>query len=397
MTRGPEMVIALMAVLKAGGAYVPLDPEYPSERLALMMKDSEAQVLLLQEQVLPQLPPFAGLVVKLDSQWAEIVRESAANPHSQVVQENLAYVIYTSGSTGKPKGTMIRHRSPAALVRWAQGVFSPEELAGVLASTSICFDLSIFEIFVPLSGGGAVIVAENALSLGEMPNREQVTLINTVPSSMRELVRGRSVPNSVRTINLAGEALPGNLVRNIYTATHVERIFNLYGPTEDTTYSTYALLDRSKTNESVPIGSPVANTHVYILNEWLRPAPLGAIGELYLAGEGLARGYLNRPDLTADRFVPNPFSVTGGERMYRTGDNARYLPDGKLEFFGRTDQQIKLRGYRVELGEIETALMSCDGVASAVVIVREDRPGEKRLTGYVVANSEVKLDPAELR
>jgi amino acid adenylation domain-containing protein/non-ribosomal peptide synthase protein (TIGR01720 family) len=397
VTRGPEMVIALMAVLKAGGAYVPLDPEYPSERLALMMKDSEAQVLLLQEQVLPQLPPFAGLVVKLDSQWAEIVRESAANPHSQVVQENLAYVIYTSGSTGKPKGTMIRHRSPAALVRWAQGVFSPEELAGVLASTSICFDLSIFEIFVPLSGGGAVIVAENALSLGEMPNREQVTLINTVPSSMRELVRGRSVPNSVRTINLAGEALPGNLVRNIYTATHVERIFNLYGPTEDTTYSTYALLDRSKTNESVPIGSPVASTHVYILNEWLRPAPLGAIGELYLAGEGLARGYLNRPDLTADRFVPNPFSVTGGERMYRTGDNARYLPDGKLEFFGRTDQQIKLRGYRVELGEIETALMSCDGVASAVVIVREDRPGEKRLTGYVVANSEVKLDPAELR
>src|SRR5579864_3370205 len=397
VTRGLDMVVALLAVLKAGGAYVPLDSDYPSERLALMMKDSEASVLLVQEHLLPELPAFGGRVVKVDSQWTEIALENSNNLHVQVDAGNLAYVIYTSGSTGTPKGTMIRHRSAAVLLGWAQSVFFPEELAGVLASTSICFDLSIFEIFVPLSCGGTVIMAENALSLGELPNRGQVTLINTVPSSMRELVRTRSVPDSVRTINLAGETLPGDLVRDIYGTTRVQRVFNLYGPTEDTTYSTYALLDRSNTNASVPIGRPIANTQVYILNEWMVPAPVGVIGELYLAGEGLARGYLNRSDLSAERFVPNPFSITGGERMYRTGDNARYLPDGKLEFFGRTDQQVKLHGYRVELGEVEAALSRCDGVAQAVVIVREDRPGEKRLAGYLVANPEMELHSVEIR
>ena len=397
VTRNLDLVVAVMAVLKAGGAYVPLDPNYPAERVALMLNDSEAQALLVEEHLLEQLPPFSGKVVKVDGQWNEIALESTENPHSKVTPDNLAYVIYTSGSTGKPKGAMIRHRSPVVLVSWAQNVFSPEEMAGVLASTSICFDLSIFEFFIPLSCGGAVLMAENALSLGEMVNRDRVTLLNTVPSSMRELVRTRSVPDSVRVVNLAGEALPADLVRDIYESTHVTRVFNLYGPTEDTTYSTYALLERNASRWSVPIGRPVANTQVYILNEWMKPATLGAIGELYLAGEGLARGYLNRSDLTAERFLPNPFSITAGERMYRTGDTARYLPDGMLEFFGRTDQQIKLRGYRVELGEIEAALRRCEGVARAVVIVREDRKGDRRLAGYVVANPGVKLDPAELR
>ena len=397
ITRGLDMVVAVMAVLKAGGAYVPLDPNYPAERVALMLNDSEAQVLLAQEHLLEQLPSFTGRVVKIDSQWNEIARESTENPYSQVTADNLAYVIYTSGSTGKPKGAMIRHRSPAILVNWAQDVFSQEELAGVLASTSICFDLSIFEIFVPLSCGGAVLVAENALALGEMPNRDQVKLINTVPSSMRELVRTRSVPDSVHVVNLAGEALPADLVRDLYESTQVRRVFNLYGPTEDTTYSTWAFLERDATRWSVPIGRPLANTQVYILNEWMKPAPLGAIGELYLAGEGLARGYLNRSDLTAERFLPNPFSSAAGERMYRTGDTVRYLPDGTLEFFGRTDQQIKLRGYRVELGEIEAALRRCEGVALAVVVVREDRPGDRRLAGYVVASPETKLNTAALR
>lgn len=398
ISRGLDLVVAVLAVLKAGGAYVPLEPDYPSERLALMMKDSEALALLTQEQLLPQLSAFGGTVVTVDSQWAEIAQESTQNLNSQVVPDNLAYVIYTSGSTGKPKGAMIRHRSPAVLVRWALSVFLPEELAGVLASTSICFDLSIFEIFVSLSCGGSVIVVENALSLlGETQNRDQVTLINTVPSSMRELVRSRSVPESVRTINLAGEALTEDLVRDIYSTTCAQRVFNLYGPTEDTTYSTYAWLARSKTRGSMPIGSPIANTQVYILNEWLKPAPLGTAGELYLAGEGLARGYLGRSDLTAERFLPNPFSTTQGERMYRTGDSARYLPDGKLEFCGRADQQVKLRGYRIELGEIESALTRCDGVAQAVVMVREDRPGERRLAGYLVANPGATLNTAELR
>ena len=273
-------------------------------------------------------------------------------------------MLFTSGSTGRPKGVAIEHRNVAAFVYWAQQVFTLRELAGVLLSTSICFDLSVFETFVPLSVGGKVIVVENALFLPSLAFRDEVTLINTVPSAIAELLRMGGVPESVATVNLAGEALPDALVEEIYATTKAERVYNLYGPTEDTTYSTFTLVRRGST---VTIGKPVANSQAYILDKEGKPVPIGVPGELFLAGEGLARGYYGRSDLTSERFIANPYSDGSNSRMYRTGDLARYLPDGNIDYLGRVDHQVKLRGFRIELGEIETVLLQHPDLARVVV------------------------------
>jgi amino acid adenylation domain-containing protein len=395
--RSLEMVVGLLGILKAGAAYVPLDPAYPRERLAYMLKDTQAPVLLTQRRLRDQLPSYAGRVMDLDGTWASLGQQGSEKPASKLNPENLAYVIYTSGSTGKPKGTGIEHRSAATLLHWAHETFAAEDLAGVLAATSICFDLSIFEIFVPLSWGGTVIVAENAMQLPQLRWAEKVTLLNTVPSAIAELLRMEGVPAGVRVVNLAGEALTRPLVEKIYQKTAVRQVFNLYGPTEDTTYSTCALLAPGD-SRVVEIGRPIANTRTYVLDERMKLAPVGVAGTLYLAGEGLARGYLGRGDLTAERFVPNPFSESGGERFYATGDLVRYREDGSLEFLGRVDHQVKVRGYRIELGEIEVALLEHPGVEQAVVVAREDGLGGKRLIGYVAGkNSVAELNVSELR
>ena len=267
-----------------------------------------------------------------------------------------------------------------ALVAWARDVFTSDEIAGVLASTSICFDLSVFELFVPLSWGGKVILADNALALPGLPAAREVTLINTVPSAMRELLRIHGLPASVQVVNLAGEPLATALVDQIYRDTAVQKVYDLYGPTETTTYSTFIL---RQPGEPPSIGKPLANEQVYILDQQMQPAPVGVPGDLYIGGAGLARGYLNRPDLTAERFLAHPFQA--GARIYKTGDIARWRDDGNLVFLGRSDHQVKIRGFRIELGEIEAAIKSHAGVADAVVIAREDRPGEKRLAAYIVA------------
>ncbi len=386
--RSTEMITAMLGVLKAGGAYVPLDPKYPAERLSYMLEDSQAKVLLTQNALRSQLPAFAGTVVELDSRHNEITAMRSQNPATHVVDGNLAYVIYTSGSTGKPKGVAISHASAATFVRWSQEVFSSEELSRVLASTSICFDLSIFEIFVPLSCGGCVVVAGNALDLAETANAQDVSLVNTVPSAMRELVRMKGIPASVRVINLAGEALSGAQVREIYEETGVEKVFNLYGPSEDTTYSTYACVPRTHKGNAAPIGKPIANSQVYVLDAWMNVVPAGVAGQLYIGGAGLARGYLNRPALTAELFVPDPFSANAGSRLYRTGDLVKWNADGNLEFLGRADDQVKIRGFRIELGEIEAVLQQRPEVEHAVVMARDDGSGEKRLTAYVVAHGQ---------
>ncbi|MCP4661995.1 MAG: AMP-binding protein, partial [bacterium] len=343
---------------------------------------------------------------------------SAANPIVPGAAANLATLIYTSGSTGRAKGVAIAHRSAVAMVEWAREVFSPAEVAGVLASTSICFDLSIFELFVPLSRGGTVILAENALALPTLAASAEVTLVNTVPSALRELLRLAPLPAAVRTVNLAGEPFHQTLVDEAYRQAAVERVFNLYGPSEDTTYSTFARLESGRrglplfegassdnrpqaasnqrlrptaASERPPIGRPLANTRVWLLDRRLRPVPVGVPGELCLSGDGLARGYFDRPELTAAAFVPNPFSDAAGGRLYRTGDLARYRPDGTLEFLGRRDHQVKLRGFRIELGEIETALVRHPGVREAVVMVREQASGgaeDKRLVAYLVADAD---------
>ncbi len=397
LERSPDLVAALLAVLKAGGAYVPLDPAYPQERLAFMLADSQAPVLLTQEALLPRLGGLAPLVLALDRDQADIeARESVDRLDSRVSPEHLAYLIYTSGSTGRPKGVAIEHRSAAAFVSWALEVFSPAELEGVLASTSVCFDLSIFELFVPLACGGKVILAAHALELPVHPAAREVTLINTVPSAIAELARAGKIPLSVRTVNLAGEPLQGALVREVYERSAAERVLNLYGPSEDTTYSTWATAERDAWREPT-IGRPVAGTRAYVLDLQRRLVPAGAHGELCLAGDGLARGYLGRPDLTAERFVPDPFADRPGERMYRTGDLARWLPDGSLEYRGRLDFQVKVRGFRIELGEIEAALSRCPGVGQAVAVVREVASEDRRLVAYVAPSNGAALVPAELR
>lgn len=391
VARSLEMVVGMLGILKAGGAYIPLDPGYPADRLAYMLADAQAPVLLTQAGVRTLLPAYAGHIVTL--QWETLLLESSEPLPCLTRPENLAYVLYTSGSTGQPKGVMIAHESVVAFLHWARRAFSHQDLAGVLAATSICFDLSVFELFVPLSWGGTVVLVENALQLAELPGIDRVTLVNTVPSVIRALL-DKVVPPALRTVNLAGEPLKTELVAAIYRDWGVGVVQDLYGPSEATTYATSAI--RSKTGPAI-IGQALGTTTVYLQDRAGQLVPVGVTGELYIGGPQVARGYLDRPALTAEKFVPHPFSNEPGERLYKTGDMVRYRPDGMLEFKGRRDHQVKVRGYRIELGEIEAVVTQHPAVAECVALVREDEPGQKRLVGYVVCSQGPAPTVLELR
>jgi myxalamid-type nonribosomal peptide synthetase MxaA len=394
LPRSLEMVVGMLAIMKAGAAYVPLDPQYPSERLSFMLEDSGVSALLTTAALVERLPLTGVPLVRLDADWPLIARESAVAPAVDVHPQNLAYLIYTSGSTGTPKGVAITQQSAVTLVQWAHTVYKPEQLEAVLASTSLCFDLSVFELLVPLCGGGAVIVAENALALAELPAAREVTLINTVPSAMAELVRAGAVAAAAQTINLAGEALSGRLVNHIYESGRVQQVWNLYGPSEDTTYSTYA---RCRAGEEPRIGRPVDNTQAYVVDEAGAVVAVGVEGEIWLGGEGLARGYFGRAAQTAERFIPDALSGVAGGRLYRTGDVGRYSASGELEYVGRRDQQVKVRGYRIELGEIEAVLERHPKVERAAVVVRAGQEGRQDLLAYVVAQNEYSVSSEDLR
>ncbi|HXJ38192.1 MAG TPA: amino acid adenylation domain-containing protein, partial [Bryobacteraceae bacterium] len=389
--RSTEMVVAMLAVLKAGAAYVALDPAWPRARQALVIEDAAMSLVLTQEDVAHRLSSGNAACLCLDTEWSAVSQEPDTNPDVPTDQQQLAYILYTSGSTGRPKGVAIEHRSVVAFLSWAKSVFPPDELSGTLAATSICFDLSVFEIFLPLSCGGAIVLAENALALPGLPARDQVTLINTVPSSMTALLSVGGVPKSVRVVNLAGEPLSNKLVQDSYRLGTVEKVYNLYGPSEDTTYSTYVLISKGAT-QNPTIGRPISNTQVHILDERLEPVPVGTAGELCLAGDGLARGYLNRPELTAEKFIPNPF---GAGRLYRTGDLARRLTDGNIEFLGRMDYQVKVRGFRIELGEVEAALERHPAVERAVVLALPDALDELYLAAFLVPRTGALEMPAQ--
>ena len=381
--RTPEMVVGLLAILEAGGAYVPLDPAYPVERLAYLLADSEAAFLLVDEAAEGRLPATDLPRLRLDrpEEDAKTAEPFAAAAASRPAPENLAYLIYTSGSTGRPKAVAIEHRSAVTLAHWAREVFSERELDGVLAATSLGFDLSVFELFVPLCWGGRVVLAGSALDLPEVPAAAAVRLVNTVPSAIGELLRAGALPPSVETVNFAGEPLRRELVRALFAA-GVRRVVNLYGPSEDTTYSTVAEQERDDGREP-PIGRPIAGTTARVLDARLRPVPPGVVGELVLGGAGLARGYLGRPELTAERFIPSPFPEDGpGARLYRTGDRARWGPEGELGFLGRFDHQVKIRGFRIELGEVETSLAAHPQVEDAAVLAVGEG-AERRLVAYV--------------
>ncbi len=385
LERRAELIVTLLAVLRSGGFYVPLDPRYPEDRRSFLIEDSGARIVIDERRL-----------ADLESGDAP---EETSLPAPE--PENLAYLIYTSGSTGRPKAVAIRHHSAVKLAYWAREQFNPEELRGVLACTAVTFDLSVYEIFVTLAWGGAVVLVDDALALlsepPALPAGLEITLVNTVPSAMVELLRAGALPASVRTVNLAGEALTRVLSDRVYARPETERLFNLYGPSEDTTYSTWSLVEK-RSERQPSIGYPVHDTRGYVVDRRLERLPVGVPGELCLGGDGLARGYLGRPDLTAERFVPDPFATVPGERMYRTGDLARLRSDGVLDYLGRLDHQVKIRGYRIELGEIESALVQLPGVNAATVLVRNEGPAGPRLVAYVETAGELPdFRPALLR
>ncbi|WFE39399.1 amino acid adenylation domain-containing protein [Micromonospora sp. WMMD998] len=375
LPRTPDLVVALLAVLKAGAAYVPLDPAYPAARVAFMTADSGARLVLTTAGLAEVFTGPTVLVDRLDPAG------DATDPATPVTPDDLAYVIYTSGSTGRPKGVAIEHRSASVLLHWVRQTFDDTELGGMLAATSVCFDLSVFEIFGPLAWGGRVLLVDDVLALAT-PGAERlpVTLVNTVPAAMGELLTAGALPPGVRTVCLAGEPLTAALAARVWARPHVRRLCNLYGPSEDTTYSTWAEVPRD--GGDPPIGRPLPGTRAYVLDPDGRPVPPGEAGELYLAGAGLARGYLDRPAETEARFRPDPFRP--GERMYRTGDRVRLRPDGQLAYLGRLDDQVKLRGYRIELGEVAARLAALPGVREATAAVRPGPSGDPLLVGYLV-------------
>jgi amino acid adenylation domain-containing protein len=421
--RSVEMIVGLLGILKVGGAYVPLDPSYPTERLAFMLEDTKAAVLVTQRQFVSQLPKLIEdgrpttanndqlgsavmgprcRMVCLDTEWEQVAKESSENPISVTTAENLAYVIYTSGSMGKPKGVMISHRAIGNHMLWMQEAFPLSESDRVLQKTPFSFDASIWEFYAPLLTGARLVVApprahQDSACLVKVLAEQQVTVLQLVPSMLDVLVEeaGLESCQSLRRVFCGGEVLPSRLTERFFDRSNAQ-LYNLYGPTEATIDVTCGICGRNG-GESVSIGRPIANMQVYILDSHLQPVPIGVVGELYIGGDGLARGYLNRSELTAEKFIPNPFSDEFNSRLYRTGDLARYLPDGNIEFLGRIDNQVKIRGFRIELGEVETVLSQHPVVRQSVVIVREDSPGDRRLVAYVVSSPDQVCTASELR
>jgi amino acid adenylation domain-containing protein len=377
--RSFALLVGALGIFKAGGAYVPLDWTYPPERVRFMLEDTKAPLVVTQSTLLKHLPVSSARLVCLDSDWERIAEHSTGNPQKIGRSGDMAYVMYTSGSTGVSKGVALEHRSAVSFIHWAREVFSSEELAGVLASTSVCFDLSIFELFVPLSWGGAVVLADNAVNLPTLPPGRSITLINTVPSAIKDLLKKSAIPSTVTVVNLAGEKLRTQVVNQLYALPHIRKVYDLYGPSEATTYATWTL---RAVDGPATVGRPVANTQIYILDAAMQLCPIGATGEIYIGGDCLAREYINRPELTAERFIPNPFAPA--TRLYKTGDLGRYFSDGNIEFLGRKDQQVKIRGFRIELGEIEAVLAEHPQVQECVAAVRDDSGEEKQLVAFIV-------------
>jgi amino acid adenylation domain-containing protein len=396
LERSLEMISGILGILKAGGAYLPLDPAYPEEYVKVLLQETQASLVLTQSRFLNRLPKNVAQVVCVDERGRGSVDEENHNFPAKARANNLAYVIYTSGSTGRPRGVAIEHHSVVNLIYWAKEILGLPTHHKVLASSSICFDLSVFELFFPLSWGGQVILVDNLLSLSALPATREVTFINTVPSAIAEITRIDGIPASARTVILAGELLQKTLVRQLYQRDGIQRVFNFYGPSEATVYATFALL--RKNDQNLPsIGRPIANTQVYVLDRYLNSVPVGVVGEIYIGGAGLARGYVNRPELTAEKFIASPFSREPGARLHRTGDLARYLPGGNLEFIGRMDERVKIRGYRIEMGAVEAAMAGHPAIREAAVVVGEDQWGEKRLIAYGVCVSQQVPTTSELR
>jgi amino acid adenylation domain-containing protein len=402
MERSIEMVVALYGILKAGGAYVPLDPEYPADRLAFMLEDAQVERLLTQAHLREEQPPFHGAVLRLDADWAAVADHSSAPPDVQIDPDHLAYIIFTSGTTGRPKGVMNTHRGICNRLLWMQDTFRLNSTDVVLQKTPFSFDVSVWEFFWPLLAGAKLVIAKpgghkDSTYLVDAIVQHGVTTIHFVPSMLGIFLENDRASEcaSLRRVICSGEALPLAMQDQFFSRLKAD-LYNLYGPTEAAVDVSYWQCDPESELGFVPIGRPVANTHLYILDEAMQPAPIGGVGELYIGGVQVARGYVNRPELTAQRFIPDPFSKEPGARLYRTGDLASFLPTGDVRFLGRVDHQVKVMGNRIELGEIEAVLDQYKDVRRSVVVAREE--GEsKRLIAYATSDSDTQPTVPELQ
>ncbi len=392
--RSPQMVIGLLAILKAGGVYLPIDPDYPPERMAYILNDAQAAILLTQQK-LTALFKNVNIPILTFEDLAEPLKQQPGHNVTNLNQpEHLAYMIYTSGSTGKPKGTLLQHRGLVNLTLEQIQDFALQPESRVLQFASFSFDASVSEIFTTLVSGAALYLADRdqILNVAKTIQQYQISVI-TLPPSVSSLINPQDVP-SLRTLVSAGEACPVSLAQKWYQQV---RFLNAYGPTENTVCAARYFVTEQPEGSTVPIGRPIGNVKLYILNQEMMVVPVGVPGELYIGGLNLARGYLNRPDLTAERFVPNPFATQPGERLYKSGDLCRFLPDGNIEFLGRIDFQVKIRGFRIELGEIENVLHQHPAIENCLVMAREDQPGQKMLVAYCVPKSTQHLEPEEIK
>jgi amino acid adenylation domain-containing protein len=401
MERSLEMVIGILAIIKAGGAYLPLDPTYPNERLAFMLADAQVSVLLVQPHLVEKLPTHQAQVVCIDSDCQQFAVYSPENPISKVTSENLAYVIYTSGSTGKPKGAMNTHKGLCNRLLWMQDTYQLTATDKVLQKTPFSFDVSVWEFFWPLLAGASLVLAkpgghQDSRYLVQLIAQEKITTLHFVPSMLQVFIEEKELEKcgSIKRVICSGEALPFDLQQRFFERLNAE-LHNLYGPTEAAIDVTFWACQPNSHDKIVPIGRPIANTQIYILDKHLQPVPIGVGGELHIGGVGLARGYLNKPELTKEKFISSPFEL--GKYLYKTGDLARYRPDGNIEYLGRIDHQVKIRGFRIELGEIEAVLGQHPQVRETVVVTREDIPKNHRLVAYIVTHSENTFSVHELR
>jgi amino acid adenylation domain-containing protein len=401
--RSIELVVALMGILKAGGAYMPLDPDYPSNRLALMLEDAQPLVILSQKALLDRLPPHQIPTFCLDSEWSKIAAERDTNLGVRSRRGDAAYVIYTSGSTGKPKGVVNIHEAIVNRLQWMQDAYRLTAADRILQKTPYSFDVSVWEFFWPLVTGASLVMARpgghrDPEYLATIIAQEKITTLHFVPSMLRVFLESVKLPkhSTIRQVFCSGEELPADLQRLFFAASDAE-LHNLYGPTEAAVDVTYWACRRDDQRSFVPIGRPIANTQIYILDQNLSPVPIGIPGELHIGGIGLARGYLNRPELTAERFIPDAVSKRNGARLYKTGDLSRYLPTGEIQYLGRIDHQVKIRGFRIELGEIAAVLGKHPAVKQCVVTAREDTPGDKILVAYFETQGNAAPEVSELR
>ncbi|PMB18189.1 non-ribosomal peptide synthetase, partial [Fischerella thermalis CCMEE 5319] len=409
--RSLDMVIGLLAILKAGGAYVPLDPTYPPERLAFILHDAQVSVLLTQQRLMENLPQHQSTVVCLDTDWQSIAQESQQNPISDCTTDNLAYIIYTSGSTGQPKGVLVNHSNVVRLFAATEPWYKFNQHDVWTLFHSIAFDFSVWELWGALLYGGKIVVVPYWLSRSpedfyKLLSKQQVTVLNQTPSAFSQLIQleeslGTAKELNLRLVIFGGEALQLESLRPWFErhGDQFPQLVNMYGITETTVHVTYRPLTMTDLELGLGsiIGRPIPDLQVYLLDQHRQPVPIGVKGEMYVGGAGVTRGYLNRSELTLERFIPHPFNNQPNARLYKSGDLARYLPNGDIEYLGRIDDQVKIRGFRIELGEIEVLISQHPAVRETVVILSSSQADEQRIVAYVVPQTKQTLAIAELR